>query len=132
MRASPVVGAILVALLAGCGARAESPKVTAPISPEDVQEICALVRAETREPIELISEVETEAYVPDVTPRHSVRIAPNGERHETTMYPCPDRVWVFTHPAQGPQLWFDIHKKEGKWTIVKMEKVTHRRDLTNR
>ena len=126
MRAAPIAVAILVALLAGCGARADDPKVNAPISPEDVREICALVRAETSEPIDSISEVETEAYVPGVTPRHSTRIAPNGERQETTMYPCPDRVWVFTRPPQGAQLWFDIQKKEGKWAIVKTERVTYR------
>ena len=85
MRASPVVVAILVALLVGCRARADDPKVNAPISPEDVREICALVSAETSEPISEISEVTTEAYTPGVTPRQVVSIAANGERHETTM-----------------------------------------------
>lgn len=126
MCAAPVVAASLVALLVGCGARADDPKVMAPVSPEDVREICALVRAQTTEPIESISEVETEAYVPGVTPRHSTQIGPNGERKETTVYPCPDRVWVFTRPPQGAQLWFDIHKTDGKWTIVKTERVTYR------
>jgi hypothetical protein len=126
MRASPVVVAILVALLVGCRARADDPKVNAPILPEDVREICALVSAETSEPISEISEVTTEAYTPGVTPRQVVSIAANGERHETTMYPCPDRVWVFTHPAKGSPLWLDIQKKEGKWTIAKTERVTYR------
>lgn len=85
-----------------------------------------LVRAETSEPISEISEVTTEAYIPGVTPRQVVSIAANGERHETTMYPSPDRVWVFTHPSQGPPPWFDIHKKDSKWTIVKTERVTYR------
>ena len=126
MRAAPVIIAILVALLAGCSARADDPKINAPISPRDVQEICALVRAQTSERISEISEVTTEAYVPGVTPRQVVSIAANGERHETTMYPCPDRVWVFTHPAQGSPLWLDIQKKEGKWTMVKTKRVTYR------
>ena len=125
MRAAPII-AVLVVLLAGCGARADGPKVTAPISPEDVREISALVRTETSEPLESISEVETEAYVPGVTPRRSVRTGPNGERQETTMYAFPDRVWVFTRPQSGPQLWLDIHKKDGKWTIVKTERVIYR------
>ena len=124
MRATPI--AILVALLVGCGARADRPKITAPISPEDVREISALVRAETTDPIESIAEVETEVFVPGVTPRHAVRIGPNGERQEATMYPSPDRVWVFTQPPRGAQLWFDIHKKDGTWIIVKTERVTYR------
>jgi hypothetical protein len=126
MRASPVVIAVLVALLVGCRARADDPKVNAPVSPQDVQEICVLVRTATSEPISEISEVTTEAYIPDVTPRQVVSVAANGERHETTMYPCPDRVWVFTHPAQGSPLWFDVQKKDGKWAIVKTERVTYR------
>jgi hypothetical protein len=126
MRASPAVVAILVAILVGCRARADDPKVNAPISPEDVREICVLVSAETSEPISEISEVTTEAYVPGVTPRQVVSIAADGERHETTMYPCPDRVWVFTHPAKDSPLWLDIQKKEGKWAIVKTERVTYR------
>ena len=125
MRAAPII-AVLVVLLVGCGARADGPKVTAPISPEDVREISVLVRTHTSEPLESISEVETEAYVPGVTPRHSVRTGPNGERQETTMYPSPDRVWVFTRPPSGPQLWLDIHKKDGKWMIVKTERVSYR------
>jgi hypothetical protein len=126
MRAAPTIVAMLLALLVGCGARADGPKITAPISPEDVREISAMVRAETSEPLESIAEVETEAFVPGVTPRHSVRIGPNGERQEVTMYPSPDRVWVFTQPPRGAQLWLDIHKKDGKWTIVKKERVTYR------
>ncbi len=126
MRASPVVVAILVASLVGCRARDDDPKVNAPISPEDVREICALVSAETSEPISEISEVTTEAYIPGVTPRQVVSVAADGERHETTMYPCPDRVWVFTHPAKSSPLWLDIQKKEGKWAIVKTERVSYR------
>jgi hypothetical protein len=126
MRAFPVVIATLVALLVGCRAFADDPKVTAPISSKDVQDICALVRAATSEPISEISEVTTEAYIPGVTPRQVVSITADGERHETTMYPCPDRVWVFTHPAQGSPLWLDIHKKDSKWTIAKTERVTYR------
>jgi len=117
---------MVVVLVAGCSALADDPKVTAPISPKDVQEVCALVRAATSEPISEISEVTTEAYIPGVTPRHVVSIAANGERHETTMYRCPDRVWVFTHPEQGSPLWFDIYKKDSKWSIVKTERVTYR------
>jgi SHS2 domain-containing protein len=126
MRASFIIFAILVVSLVGCRARADAPKVSAPVSPDDVQEICAVVRAQTTESISEISEVTTEAYIPGVTPRQTVSIAANGERHESTMYPCPDRVWVFTHPPQGAQLWFDVQKKEGKWTIVKTERVTYR------
>ena len=126
MRAARVIVAVLVAFLLGCGARADDPKVDAPVSPEDVREISALVRAQTTEPIESISEVVTEAFVPGVTPRHSTSIGPSGERKESTMYPCPDRVWVFTRPPQGAQLWFDIQKKDGKWTVVKTERVTYR------
>jgi hypothetical protein len=126
MRTSPVLLAVLAALFFGCRARADDPKVTAPISPQDVQKICALVRAETTEPISEISEVTTEAPIAGVTPRKTVSIAANGERHETAMYPCPDRVWVFTHSAQGSPLWFDLHKKDEKWTIVKTERVTYR------
>jgi hypothetical protein len=126
VRASPVLVAVLAALFVGCRARANDPKVTAPISPQYVQEICALVRAETTEPISEISEVTTEAPIACVTPRKTVSIAASGERHETAMYPYPDRVWVFTHPAQGSPLWFDLHKKDEKWTIVKTERVTYR------
>jgi hypothetical protein len=126
MRASPAVVATVVALLVGCGPVADDPKVNAPISPEDVQEVCALVRAETSEPISQISEVTTEAYTPGVTPRQVVVTSANGERHETTQYLCPDRVWVFTRPAQGSPLWFDIHKKDNKWAIVKTERMTNR------
>ena len=126
MRASSIIITVLVASLVGCRTRADEPKVNAPVSPNDVQQICAVVRAQTTEPISEISEVTTEAYVPGVTPRQTVSIAANGERHETTMYPCPDRVWVFTHPPQGSQLWFDVQKKDGKWTIVKTERVTYR------
>jgi hypothetical protein len=125
MRAFPVVVA-LVALLAGCRAHADDPKVNAPISPQDVREICALVSAETSEPISEISEVTTEAYIPDVTPRQVISIAADGERRETTMYPCPDRVWVFTRPAKSSPLWLDLQKKEAKWAIVKTERVTYR------
>ena len=126
MRASPVVVvATLVALLVGCRPLANDPKVDAPISPEDVQEISAVVRAATSEPISQISEVTTEAYIPGVTPRQVVSSGKDGT-HETTMYPCPDRVWVFTQPAQGSPLWFDIHKKDDKWTIVKTERVIDR------
>ena len=113
-------------VLVGCRARADDPKVNAPILPRDVQEICALVRAETSEPFSEISEVTTEAYTPGVTPRQVVSIAANGERDEATMYPCPDRVWVFTHPAKSSPLWLDIQKKDGQWTIVKTERVTYR------
>jgi hypothetical protein len=126
MRASSLIVSILVASLLGCRARADDPKVNAPVTPEDVREICAVVRGQTTEPISEISEVTTEAYVPGVTPRQTVTIAANGERHESTMYPCPDRVWVFTRPPQGAQLWLDVQKKEGKWTIVKTERVTYR------
>jgi hypothetical protein len=126
MRASSIIVAIFVASLLGCRARADDPKVNAPISPADVREICAVIRGQTTEPISEISEVTTEAYVPGVTPRQTVTIAANGERHECTIYPCPDRVWVFTRPPQGAQLWFDVQKKEGKWTIVKTERVTYR------
>ena len=126
MRTAAFTVAILVALLVGCGARADDPKINAPVLPADVREICALVRAQTTEPIESISEVQTEANVPGVTPRHSTSIGPDGEQKETTMYPCPDRVWVFTRPPKGDQLCFDIRKKEGKWMIVKTERVTYR------
>ena len=126
MCAPPVFLAILVTLLVGCRARADDPKVNATISPQDVKEICALVRVATSEPISEISEVTTEAPIPGVTPRQVVSIAANGDRHETAMYLCPDRVWVFTHPAQGSPLWFDIHKKDEKWIIVKTERVTYR------
>ena len=126
VRASSFVIAIMLALLVGCSHGADDLKVNAPILSEDVQEICALVRVATSEPISEISEVTTEAHIPDVTPRQVVSIAANGERHETTLYPCPDRVWVFTHPAQGSPLWFDIHKKDAKWIIVKTERVTYR------
>jgi hypothetical protein len=78
MRAAPVIVAILVALLVGCGVRADHPKVNAPVSSDDVREICTLVRAQTTEPIESISEVETEAFVPGVTPRHSTSTGPNA------------------------------------------------------
>jgi hypothetical protein len=125
MRASFVVIATVVALVAGCSQIADDPKVNAPISPEDVQEIGALVRAATSEPISEISEVTTEAYMPGVTPRQ-VLVSGKDGKHETTMYPCPDRVWVFTHPAEGSPLWFDIHKKDSKWTIVKTERMTDR------
>src|SRR4051812_18253694 len=103
MRAARIIIAVLGALLVGCGARADDPKIQAPVSPDDVREISALVRAQTTEPIESISEVETEAYVPGVTPRHSTTTGPDGKQKETTMYPCPDRVWVFTRPPDGPQ-----------------------------
>jgi hypothetical protein len=126
MRASSVLLAALAALFVGCGARADDPKVTAPILPQDVQKICALVRAETTEPIAEISEVTTDAPIAGVSPRKTVNIATNGERQETAMYPCPDRVWVFTHPAQGAPLWFDVQKKDEKWAIVKTERVTYR------
>lgn len=126
MRASSIIVAVLVSSLLGCRARAGDPKVNAPVSPADVQEMRAVVRAQTTGPISEISEVTTEAYVPGVTLRQNVSIAANGERHESTMYPCPDRVWVFTHPPQGSQLWFDVQKKEGKWKIVKTERVTYR------
>ena len=125
MRAFPVVIATLVASFVGCRVLADDPKVNASISPKDVQEICALVRAATSEPISEISEVTTEAYIPGVTPRQVVSSGKDGT-HETTMYPCPDRVWVFTHPAQGAPLWFDVHKKDGKWSVVKTERVTYR------
>jgi hypothetical protein len=123
MRAPLVVIAAVVALVVGCRPLADGPKVNAPISPKDVQEIGALVRAATSEPISEISEVTTEAYISGVTPRQTVVISANGERHETTNYPCPDRVWVFTRPARGAPLWFDIHKKDNKWTILKTERV---------
>jgi hypothetical protein len=126
VRASPFVIVAVLALIVGCSQRAEGLKVNAPISSEDMQEICALVRVATSEPISEISEVTTEAYISGVTPRQEVTIAANGERHETTKYPCPGRVWVFTHPAQGSPLWFDIYKKDSKWTIVKTERVTYR------
>jgi hypothetical protein len=126
MRASSIILSMLVVSLAGCRARADDPKVNAPVSPDDVQAICAVVRAHTTEPISEISEVTTEAYIPGATPRQTVSIAANGERHESTMYLCPDRVWVFTRPPQGAQLWFDVQKKEGKWTIMKTERVTYR------
>jgi hypothetical protein len=123
MRASFV--ATLAAFLVGCGPVVDDSKVDAPISPEDVQEIRGLVRVATSEPISRISEVTTEAYIPGVTPRQVVSSGKDGT-HETTMYPCPDRVWVFTHPAQGSPLWLDIHKKDNRWTIVKTERMTNR------
>jgi hypothetical protein len=126
VRAFPFVIATVFALSVGCSHRTDELKVNAPIAPEDVQDICALVRAATSEPISQISEVTTEAYIAGVTPRQTVSIAANGERHESTMYPCPDRVWVFTHPAKSFPLWLDIQKKEGKWTIVKTERMTYR------
>jgi hypothetical protein len=126
VRALPVVLAILIASLVGCRVRVGGPKVNAPISAEDVREICALVRAETSESISEISEVTTEAYTPGVTPQQVVSIAANGERHDSIMYPCPDRVWVFTRPAKGSPLWLDIQKKERKWAIVKTERMTYR------
>src|SRR5262245_9494871 len=116
MRAFPFVIATGFALVVGCSHRADGLKINAPVSSEDVQEICALVRVATSEPISEISEVTTEAYIPSVTPRQVVNIAANGQRHEATNYLCPDRVWVFTHPAQGSPLWFDVHKKDNKWT----------------
>ena len=116
----------MLASVVGCSHHADALKVKAPISSQDVQEICALVRVKTSEPISEISEVTTEACIPGVTPRQVVSIAANGERYETSMYPSPDRVWVFTHPAQGSPLWFDIHKKDSKWIIVKTERVTYR------
>jgi hypothetical protein len=126
VRASPFVISTVLAFVVGCSHRADGLKINAPISSEDVQEICAVVRAASSEPISEISEVTTEAYVPGVTPRQVVVTSANGERHEATEYPCPDRVWVFTHHAQGSPLWFDIHKKDNKWTIVKTEMVTYR------
>src|SRR3954454_14379055 len=126
MRVDSIIMDSFVVSLVGCLARADGPKINAPVSPDDEEEISAVIRAQTNEPISEISEVTTEAYIPGVTPRQMVSIAANGERHESTMYPCPDRVWVFTHPPSGAQLWFDVQKKNGKWTIVKTERVTYR------
>jgi hypothetical protein len=126
VRALSFVMAAVCAFVAGCNQRHVQLKVNAPISAGDVQEICALVRAQTSEPIAEIGEVTTEAYIPGVTPRQTVSIAANGERHETAIYPCPGRVWVFTHPPHGTPLWFDVYRKDGKWTIVKTERVTYR------
>ena len=126
MRVAPIIATIIGTLLVGCGARVDGPTIRAPISPDDVREITALVYAETSEPLESISEVETEAFVPGATPQHSERMGADGQWRQVTTYKSPDRVWVFTAPPRGPQLWFDIHKKEGKWTIVKTERVTYR------
>jgi len=126
VRVSPFVIATVLVLNVGCGHRADSLKVNAPIPAEDVQEICAVVRVETSEPISEISAVETEAHVPGITPRQY--FVPGKDGTPETMHPCPDRVWVFTHPAQGAPLWFDLHKKDSKWTIVKTERVTYRKE----
>jgi hypothetical protein len=85
VRAFALFFSIALATFAGCS-RAERLDIAAPVSAEDVRQISAVVGAATTQPITLIGEVTTEAYIPGVTPRVSTTISANGERHENIMY----------------------------------------------
>jgi hypothetical protein len=113
--------ALLITVFVPAVLLADQPKVTAPISPADVQEICALVRTVTPETVSAISKVTTPDYVPGVAPEHALHIPEKGEAHDVVVYPRRDRVYVFTNPARKDLMpfWLDIEKVNDKWTIIK-------------
>ena len=114
MRAQLIAAFILPAVVL-----ADEPKVTAPISSEDVKQICALVRGVTAEPIGAIAEVFTQEYVEGVAPQQETHIPAKGETYEVTVYPRRDQVKVYTEPKGLLPMWFDIQKLNDKWTIIK-------------
>jgi hypothetical protein len=104
---------------------AEEPKVTAPISAEDVQQICKLVRSVTTEPIGTISEVTTQEYIAGVPTRQDWLIPEKGEGRYVTVYFRRDRVWVFTRPERKDLLPMMIHLQttDAEWKITKKSRM---------
>jgi hypothetical protein len=85
MRASIVVAVFLPLL-----SLADEPKVYAPISSEDVRQICKLVASATTDPVTIIGGILSTKYVPGSAPRESFHFAADSTRVPSTSYERAD------------------------------------------
>ncbi len=118
MRTAIVVAAFLpVVLLAG------EPKVSAPISSEDVRQIRELVAAVTTDPITVISGVLASEHVPGSIPRKSFHVAADGTRMPSTSYERADLVWAMTSPKKGLPIQYQLQKSAQGWKIIRKQQM---------
>jgi hypothetical protein len=118
MRASMVAGLFLPIMLL-----AAEPKVSAPISSEDVRQIRQLVAAVATDPITSIDGVLTNERVPGSVPRESFHFAADGTRVPSTSYERADLVWAMTSPKKGLPIQYQLEKFAHGWKIIRKQQM---------
>jgi hypothetical protein len=118
MRASMIVAVFLpVVLVAG------EPNVTAPVSAEDVRQICKVVASTTTDPITSILGVISTEYVPGAVARESFHFAADGTKVPSTCYERADLVWVVTsHKTLLPTM-HKLEKSPHGWKIISKQQM---------
>jgi hypothetical protein len=118
MRATIVVLALLPVMLV-----AEEPKVSAPISSEDVRQIRELVHTVSTDPIGRIDGVLTSEYVPGSVPRETFHFAADGTRVPSRSYERADLVWAMTLPKTGLPIRYQLEKSAHGWKIIRKHQM---------
>ena len=79
---------------------------------QDIQEICAVVRAATSDPIDSITQLSANEHVPGSVPYETVKYSKDGTKR-ITMYQRTDLVTVLTGPRRGNSL----HSAKNWWQM---------------
>ena len=94
-------------------------KVTAPISSDDVQQICKLIGSNTGDSDVSIGGVLSSDYVRGAVARDSFQFAPGGTRVPSKLYERADLVAaVTTFKSQQPPTIYWLEKSPQGWKIV--------------
>jgi len=114
---------IFVAMLCLASPAVAGPNVTAHISQDDVQKVCAVVRAATREPILSIDPIYVGKPRANAIARNEFTLAPskNGKLQQKviTVYELTDEVAVRTGYEQNLQGGgYGVRRVGGTWKIV--------------
>jgi hypothetical protein len=114
---------IFAAMLCLASTVVAGPNVTAHISQEDVQKVCAVIRAATREPILSIDPIYVGKPRANAIARNEFTLAPskNGklEKKTITVYELTDEVTVRTGYQQNLQGGgYAVRRVGGTWKIV--------------
>jgi hypothetical protein len=118
MRGSIVFAAFLPAVLL-----ADQPKVTAPISSEDVRQICKVVATATGDPVTSIGGVLTSEPLAGAVPRDSFHFAEDGTRVPSTSYERADLVWAITSPKKQLPTMYKLEKSPHGWKIISKKQM---------
>lgn len=102
---------------------AAEPKVSAPISSHDVQQIRKLIAAVTTDPIISISGVFASEPVPGAAPRESFHFAADGARVQSTSYERANLVWAMTSPKKGLPIQYQLEKSARDWKIIRKQQM---------
>jgi hypothetical protein len=97
---------------------AEGPRMTAPISVEDVREVCSAVASATPDQITSISAVISMEFVPGALATQCIHVADDGTEVRSTCYARADLVWVLTVSPTGVPMQYKVQKASQGWKII--------------